>query len=340
MLQYLKGVMNLRYKLLPLFIVLLLIGCDRNNPSSPITDDGIPPNPPNGLNVWRALDGQIGIEWFRNTEAGTRGYNIYRSINDTINFEFLTYTNSDFYLDTGLEYDTTYFYKLTSIDIFDNEGNFSTTVSAMPVNFFKPITPFDIRINARNWNDSTYIYLSWLPAGDTDIKQYNIYRDTIPNFELVENKLHDSTTQLNYSDKDGIQLLVDYFYRVVAVDKGDLKSDPTRELSDIIFNKPQIVFPADNAEVTFLDEFKIKLISKPADYKIVIQKNEFFDIIREINFTADEVDVNRSIPISDIVFELYREYFWRVITYSKSSSEPNSFSDINKFRIVPQNIEE
>ena len=135
-------------------------------------------------------------------------------------------------------------------------------------------------------------------------------------------------------------ILVEYFYRVVAVDKGNLKSEPTRELSDIIFNKPQIVFPEDNAEVTFLDEFEIKLISKPADYKIVIQKNEFFDIIREINFTADEVDVNRSIPIANTVFEQYRDYYWRVITYSNSSSEPNSFTDINKFRIVPQNIEE
>ncbi|MBL1214759.1 MAG: hypothetical protein HND52_15480 [Ignavibacteriae bacterium] len=333
--------MNLKFKqILILLLISIMIGCDRDSINTPLKDDGVPPNPPSGLNVWRARDGQVGIEWFRNTEAGTKGYNIYRSINDTIKFMLLAYTNDDFFLDTGLEYDSTYYYKLTSIDIFDNEGKFSPTVFAKPENYFKPITPFDSRINARNWNDSIYIYLSWVPTGDTDIKQYNIYRDTIPNFEIAAEKLHDSTYQINYSDTSNIQLLIKYYYKVTAVDKGNLQSEPTRELTDIIFNKPKIIFPENNAEISFLSALEIELISEPADYKIVIQKNEFFDIIREINFSTDEVDVNRTIPISNIVLESYRYYYWRVITYSNSSSEPNSFTDINNFKIVPQNIEE
>lgn len=322
-------------RVLILLLMLSPFGCERDNVNTPITDDGVPPNPPAGITVWRASDGQIGIEWFRNNELGTSGYNIYRSIGDTSNFEFLEFTSDIYYLDTKLVYDSSYFYKVKTLDIFDNESAFSLTVSATPKNRFYPSTPFDISINARNWNDSIYIYLNWFPTGDTDIEFYEVYRDTNPEVEIDSQLFHGTTDHLNFSDAGNVKILTQYYYRIVAVDQGGLKSEPTRVLTDIIFNKPGVLSPPDGSEISTISGFEIKLVSKPADYRIVLQKNKYFDIIKEIDFYTEEIDINKFIALQNISLEPYREYYWRIITYSDFSSEPNSFTDLNKFTIVP-----
>ncbi len=328
--------MNLRYNLFINFLIILfLLGCERDNVNSPIADDGIPPNPPVGLSVWRASDGQIGIEWFKNNESGTDGYNIYRSIGDTSDFKFLEFTRDIYYIDSKLDYDSTYFYKVKTIDIFNYESVFSLTVSATPKNNFYPSTPFDIRINARNWNDSLHIYLNWFPTGDTDIDFYEVYRDTNPEVEIDSQFFHGTTNHLNFSDAGNVKILTQYYYRIVAVDQGGLKSDPTRVVTDIIFNKPVVISPADGSEISSISGFEIKLVSKPAEYRIVLQKNKYFDIIKEIDFYTEEIDINKLIALQNISLEPYREYYWRIITYSDFSSEPNSFTDLNKFTIVP-----
>jgi hypothetical protein len=328
--------MNSKFNWLLFFLLLIsFIGCERDNINTPLIDDGLPPNPPVGLNIWRESDGQIGIEWFRNTESGTKGYNIYRSINDTLNFEFRQFTTDDYYLDIKLNYDSTYYYRITAIDVFNNESLFSSILSATPKNKFYPLTPFDLRINARNWNDSIYIYLNWFPSGETDIDFYEIYRDTNPEFEIDTQYFHGTTGNLNFGDAGNVKILTQYYYRIVAVDQGGLKSDPTNVVTDIIFNKPGIIYPINNSELTSLSEFEIALISHPAEYKIIIQRNEYFDIIKEINFTSEEIDTKIVIPLNNITLEPYRKYFWRIITYSEFSSEANSFTDLNTFTIVP-----
>ena len=103
----------------------------------------------------------------------------------------------------------------------------------------------------------------------------------------------------------------------------------------MVFNKPEINFPLNNSELTSIFEFEIKLISQPAEYKIIIQRNEFFDVIKEINFSSEEIDKNYYVPITNVVFEQYRNYYWRVITYSSASNDPNSFTELYNFRIVP-----
>jgi hypothetical protein len=324
------------YKELIFFLfIAVFLSCDRENNVGPIVDDGFPPAIPTGVNVWRQYDGQIGIEWIRNLEPGLKGFNIYRSITDTINFSNIAFTNDDYYLDNFLEYDSTYNYKVTAIDIFSRESEFSMFVSGKPINRFKPNTLFDLNINARNWNDSLSIFLNWIPREDPDIFGYEIYRDTVAEFDTSAAKLKGFSTSPEYKDTNNLIVLKQYYYKVVAVDKGGLKSNPSRELTDIIFDKPFTIFPSDGAEVDYFNELVIKTISVPAQYKIIIQRNEYFDIIKEIEFSSDETKLDIRIPLAGITFEPFRTYYWRAVTYSGFSRDPNSFTSLSSFVIVP-----
>ncbi len=137
------------------FIALTFIiyqSCERSDITSPI-DDGLPPATPVNLSIFRARDGEIGIEWLKNREPDINGYNIYRSIGDTINLIKIDSTQEDYHIDYYLEYDSTYYYRISAVDKFGNESLLTPPVSAKPENLYPPYTPFMIEINARNWND-------------------------------------------------------------------------------------------------------------------------------------------------------------------------------------------
>lgn len=315
-------------------IIVLLIGCERDKPTESV-DDGLPPEAPQNLRVYASYDGEVGIEWSRNIEYDVIGYNIYRSVNDTIDFQQIDFTSSVYYRETGLSYDSLYAYRITAVDEQDRESNFSRIVTTTPKNYYRPYAPRNLIINARNWEDSISVYLNWQSYLDTDIKGFRIYRSTEADFETDSASFHAFTKNNFYSDTKELKLLTDYYYKVKTEDKGGLLSKNAAEANDVILNKPEMVFPANDSSLTRFGSFEIKTVSRPADYKIVIQTNKVYGVFKEVEFSSSETDKKITVPFDSYGFEDYRTYYWRIFTYTKNSDQPNSFTEFNSFTIIP-----
>ncbi|MFH1194615.1 MAG: hypothetical protein V1720_02810 [bacterium] len=326
--------MNSKYKLIIISLLLISIqACHREEINEPV-DDGLPPSVPTGLYVYYAFDGEIGIEWNENPEADISHYLIYRRTESTSKFNKIFQTNDLYFFEDSLEYDSTYIYAITAVDEYDRESEFSNIVSANPKNIFRPSFPFGIKINARNWNDSISINLNWRSPYDTDIDHYNIFRSLDANFEPSDETLVGSAKIPEFIDQNNFELLKMYYYKIITVDRGGFKSNPSSMIYDVILNPPQLIFPENNSEINELTEYIIHTVSQPADYKIVLQSNEIYGVLKEINFSTDNINSAYSVA-ANFSFEQYKDYYVKVYVYSGYSEEPNSFSAMHIFRIVP-----
>ncbi len=317
-----------------LFALLSLIfsfGCNRplDNTQS---DTGVPPGVPVGLQVAYATDGTVAIYWQNNSEATLQGYNIYRST-DSVNFNVINFTNNNYYIDDSLNYNTTYYYRITAIDIWNNESKPTKIVSARPVNNYAPNPPQGFAINARNWDGKLSVYLSWYPNSEGDIKGFNIYKSLSENFTPGDSNLIGFTTGLNFSDTVNLKLYTTYYYIIKAVDKGGLTSPRSQELNDQIYGVPQIIFPQDNAQTSYFSNFIIRGIAVPANYKIVVQDNQFFSDFWSTSFFSSVVNDTISVNFNPVYINSNTTYYWRVATYSQDQVNPNSISPLYKFTI-------
>lgn len=307
------------------FASIIFWGCDRN--TEMIEDPGIPPAVPTGLRVYYASDGEIGIEWRANSEPDVKGYNIYKRTDATESIQ-IAYVNDNFFFDDSLYYDTTYFYKITAVSLWNRESDFSAEVSAKPENRYNPLRPVGVRINARNWEGEVSVFLNWLRGEESDIEGYNIYRDIISGFTPDNSNLIGFSSAANFSDTALLSLYQNYFYKIRTKDKGGLLSSPSDEVNDLILEIPEVIFPADNSTVEFFEEFIIKAIEVPAVYRIGFQTNKFFGEIwsRTVSttVTSDTLKINFDPP----ALQLNKVYYWRIATYSGNSSDPNSISKI------------
>lgn len=316
------------------FVLLILWSCVREKITEPVDDSALPVTPTD-LRVNAAQDGAVGIEWRRNTELNLKGYNIYRSVNRADQFKFLDFTPNSYFVDDSLEYDSTYYYRISAVDRQNRQSAPTSYVSATPKNIYAPLKPYLVYINARNWSNSISIKLNWSPSEDTDTKGYEIYRSATPSFEADSAHYLDFTPQIFYYDTKNVSLLTKYYYRIKAVDKGGLKSSTTNEVSDLVLNSPLLVYPSNKSNVRSLSEFRFKAVSRPAKYKLVILSNEVYGTVKEIDFTSDKVDEEIKINVTGIFLEPYKTYTWRVYTYTASEIDPNSYSEYFSFDYFP-----
>jgi len=315
-----------------ILLFIILSGCHREEITS--SDDGMPPSAPIGLLIYAAFDGQIGLSWQKNNEPDIYGYNIYRSVNDSLHFQLINFVTQNYYIDQNLDYDIMYYfmyyYKITSVDKFNRESSFSIMVSAQPKNIYKPLRPQYVKINARNLDSDKYILINWSPSPDNDIHHYEIYRSTADTVKIIPENLIDTVSRNFYIDNKQLNILTKYSYSIVAIDKGGLKSQPTNPVSDIILNKPVLIYPPDNSILDSINKFEFIGVSRPTNYKLVIQSDPAYGIVYEYDFYTEKVDTIISIKLSDIYLQPYRTYYWRIFTFTQNS-EPNSMSDIFTF---------
>ncbi len=318
----------------PLFLlVLLFYGCERSTPSD-VTGDGLPPAVPTNVKIYSAYDGEIEIVWHANVEVDLKGYKIYRSI-DSTNFDLIDFTDQNDYLDDSLNYSTKYFYRITSIDVENRESQPSLIVSAIPKNIYPPYAPRFLTINARNWIGDISVFLSWDPGYETDIAGFYIYRNLTPGFTADSSNLVGFTNSLSYSDTSGLSLLTTYFYKVKAVDKGNLESDASSEVSDRILPVPQIVSPFGNIRTNVLT-FKFIALSIPSTYKISLQTNPYFGEYWSKEITTNTINDTISINFDGSYLDYNVNYYWRVVTFTIDDATPNSISQLCNFLILPE----
>ena len=312
-------------------ILLFFYGCERPTNISN-ADDGIPPAVPSGVEVYFAGDGEIILDWVNNSEPDFKGYNIYRSNDDSI-FSKIFFTLNNYFYDDTLDYDTIYFYRITALDIWGKESAPSQTVSAQPINLTKPSIPRSITISARDWEDKLSVYLSWRANVESDIKQYNIYKSTGDGFIPDSISLIGSTILPEFTDTTDLSLYSMYYYKIKAVDKGDLLSDESNTVSDQIPGIPEVIYPKDKSESSGFPEFIFNAVKVPATYEIVVQQNKFFGTFWDKQFDTNVTNDTIKVNFDPLYLENNKTYYWRVALYTSSSSEPNSISKLYQFTI-------
>ena len=308
-------------------------GCERPTDNNQ-TDDGVPPAVPVGVQISYASDGEILIEWYPNREADLKGYNIYRKTSIS-EYELLAFTTKSFWFDDSLNYDETYFYKISAIDIWGKESQFSPEVSAAPINRYNPQKLRYITINARNWEGKISVNLSWDPNDESDVAGYNIYRSMNSSFSADSTTFTGFTNKIEFNDTSNIQLYTNYFYKIRVIDNGGLLSDESTTLSDQVYEMAMQVFPANDSLLKYFNNLTIKTINTPAKYRIVVQTNEFFGEFWSSDFSSSSVNSNIQIKFNPSFLYPYVYYYWRVITYSNDYVEPNSISPLYKFKVKP-----
>ncbi len=320
--------MKYSYLILPFFAII--IGCERPTGYNQ-TDSGIPPAVPASPAVYAAYDGTVLIYWQNDPEADLKGYNVYRST-DSVNFAFLAFTSDNSFVDDSLNYNTRYYYRITALDIWNNESSPSVVISAVPENKYAPYAPAGISINARNWEGQESVYLSWNPNPESDIAGFRIYRSTAVGFNADSSSYIGYTDKLEYKDTVNLKLYQTYYYALKAVDKGGLISSASGEVNDEIFGIPQIVFPKDGETTSYFQQFIIKAVDNPAKYEIIVQDNEYFGELWSTDFNTAETGDTLYVPFTaNYVYP--GTYYWRVATYSDNGSGPNSISKLYKFII-------
>jgi hypothetical protein len=320
----------MKFRSLIIIVLLLLGGCER--PTESDNGDNTPPVVPAGLQVYYASDGEVGIEWLTNRTVSLSGYNIYRSTDDS-NYLLIDFTTSFYYIDYSLSYDSVYYYKVSAVSRTGIETALSSSVSARPVNRYTPRIPAQFFINARNWLGKRSIFLNWTANEETDLAVYKIYRSSTESFEADSSRFFTFITIPEFEDTTAGELFTRYYYKIKAVDKGNLESGASAERSDVILDEPAPLFPADNGTVSGFWEFRFISSGAPARYRLIVQTSPFFGEIwqTEINSTAIHDTVNVDVPSGVLYYNT--PYYWKVAAFTEST-QPNSLSQLNKFIII------
>lgn len=334
MLSFLKREMFSQYRFIILIVALFFFSCHRDEITQNPEDD-LPPETPSGLSVFAARDGKIGIEWEVIREFQGNSYNIYRSINSDQHFSLLGSTSGSYFVDDSLDYDSVYYYRITAFNKSGKESSMSSIVSAKPVNIYPPLSPMYLDINARNWSDSQYIRLRWDAVNEGDIAGYKIYRSEIENFEPDSTTLHAFSVLNLYDDKTDLAFYKTYYYRIQTVDKGNLTSGFSDPIYDWLLGKPEGVYPPDNAVVKPFDSFIFTALPAVARYAVVLQNNQYFGEIWRSEIFSTQGNGNISVKSDYPGLEYNTDYYWRIVTYSKEGSLPNSISKVYHFMLKP-----
>ncbi|MCP4723652.1 MAG: hypothetical protein GY863_01375, partial [bacterium] len=194
------------------------------NASSPETPAGI-----------TAASGDLNVllTWNSNTEIDLSKYVIYRSLNDGFSpvpadSIGLTLIPDTTFSDSSVANGINYYYRLSAVDSTGNISEFSSQVTAFPNDTTKPAAP----VNLAGSPGNTVVDLSWSANSESDLRQYNIYRNLSSGFtptssDSVGFVLKPDST---FSDSS-LTNNVTYYYQIAALDSSLNLSSFSNEVS-------------------------------------------------------------------------------------------------------------
>jgi parallel beta-helix repeat protein len=219
-----------------------------SNVTSATTPDETPPEAPTGLVVSSPTNDSLTLSWVPNSEDDIVGYNIYHSESVFIGY---TKANSepvdDFeFVDTGLDEITEYFYKITAVDDYGLESDFSGIV-----NGFTLLNPYPPEINHTMSNvdmledtiDSYSINLYfWFKDPNNDPLKFSA--ESQGNIQVIINHDNGDVTLVPAENWNGLETITFYaddgiynFSDSVAVNVKSVNDPPAL---------PKITEPSDN----------------------------------------------------------------------------------------------
>ena len=160
---------------------------------------------PGNIRVSSVTTTRVNLAW--NAVSGASGYNVYRSTDENgvytkVNAAVITGTT---YVDTGLSFNTVYYYKIISINN-NIEGILSdpitsTTLSAIPAN---------VRVTASTTNS---VSLAWNTVSEAS--GYNVYRSVGENGTYT--KINTSSITATSFTDTGLSSYSTYYYKISAI---------------------------------------------------------------------------------------------------------------------------
>jgi len=150
--------------------------------------DTEPPAVVTGVIVTQVSESKLDISWTANTEADLDHYNVYRGINEDFTPDagsLVTSPTADYYPDTGLTADTTYYYRVTAVDNSDNEGAPSEVASGMTLPDTEGPAALDVLVSPNSTNGAGIVTLNAIiddsASGNSTVVMAEYFIDTVGN---------------------------------------------------------------------------------------------------------------------------------------------------------------
>jgi hypothetical protein len=316
-----------------LAIAALFAACERLTDFED-ADDGLPPGVPQGVRVEYASDGEVLISWEENVEIDFARYVVYRAAFDVSNFREVARTTRTYYYDDSLSYWNDYYYRVAAMDDRGRISEPSETVVAEPTNAYVPQTPLFPEAYGRNWEGDVSVYLEWYSRSESDVARYDVYRGTKSDFSIDSIAPIGSTTTTWYEDRENVELSQTYHYRVVAVDRDGLTSDPTPVVSDKALPAPEPIFPPDQSAVEFFENFEFTSVGESAGYRVAIYETPYGEPVWKKTFESDATNDTVRARLGGAYLAYHANYYWRVSAFTKSPERPNAVSSFRQFSVV------
>jgi fibronectin type 3 domain-containing protein len=263
--------------------------------ASAVTPDQTPPEIPTGLKVSDPTPESLKLSWIRNPEIDVIGYLIFRSTAYSGAYESLNSipVKERYYLDTGLDDNTIYYYKIKAVDDATLQSDFSDTVSAKTLlDQYKPeinnsIADFDIfedsyddsSINLYHWfKDINFDELTFWVEGNEHIKVF-IYKKNGTVVLVPELNWNGQETLTFYASDGNFEIWDDVVISVKAV------NDPP--------NIPEILKPNKNTEIH--EDEKLKFEGSCNDPDLVYGDIIFFSWFSNVSGKIGEGKTLRNI---------------------------------------------
>ncbi|MEK7767709.1 MAG: fibronectin type III domain-containing protein, partial [bacterium] len=201
--------------------------------------DNLAPAAPAGLGVADVASDQgtaLNLTWTANGESDRKDYGVYSAtytgypIIPVRRVGFVTAPGTT-HQDDGLTAGTTYYYRLTARDVSLNESGGTAEVSTSPVDNLAPAAPTGLGLAAISVGGG--IDLSWTVNGESDLKDYGVYKATntggLGAKALLTRIGQPGTTH----QETGLTNSTTYYYQVTARDVSLNESGGSTEMSGL-----------------------------------------------------------------------------------------------------------
>ena len=198
------------------------------------SQDSTAPAAPSSPSASAQSTSQVTVDWADNGESDLAGYHLYRSTQSgftpgTSN-RIASGLGSSQFVDTGLAASTTYFYRVTAVDVAANESSASVEVSATTddPDTTPPAAPAGLLATPAS---TTQIDLNWDDNAEGDLAGYNVYRGSQSGFTVSAGSLVAAGVVVSQYSDTGLTADTTYYYKVTAFDVLDNESPPSPEAS-------------------------------------------------------------------------------------------------------------
>ncbi|NVM54171.1 MAG: fibronectin type III domain-containing protein [Candidatus Helarchaeota archaeon] len=199
-----------------------------SNEGSGTPHDSEPPSQVLGVSVNVIASGTaLELSWTANTEPDLANYKVYRSITSEFTpgpAYLVGMPSSNWFWDSRLIDNITYFYRITAVDEVPNEGTYSDEVSATPQDTVAPAKVTGVIVSVVP--SGSALEITWDASVASDLDHYNIYRSRIPGFTPSLSNLI-ATPPINYYLDTDITENNVHYYRVSAVDEAGNEGIPS-----------------------------------------------------------------------------------------------------------------